>query len=126
MAGEGHGPWTTPLWDINVAGCYNVRQGYPFPASILTPNRANGGGTSQVLLESARRGASRHAAHLDLRIDRALNFGKVRMIPSLDLFNLMNVNTILAYRRQQAATNANDISAIVAPRVARFGVRVSW
>jgi hypothetical protein len=27
------------------------RQGFPFPQSILTPNRANGGGQAQVLLD---------------------------------------------------------------------------
>jgi hypothetical protein len=120
------GQWTTPLWDLNLAGAYNGRQGYPFPQSILTPNKANGGGTSQVLLDPLGDVRLETLQTIDLRIDRAMTFGQVRLIPSLDIFNLLNTNTILAFRRQQAATNANDISAIVAPRVARFGVRVSW
>jgi hypothetical protein len=36
------------------------------------------------------------------------------------------VNTVLAQRRNQNASNANLISGIVAPRVIRFGVRVTW
>jgi len=28
--------------------------------------------------------------------------------------------------RPQAASNANRISGIVAPRIARFGVRIQW
>ena len=46
--------------------------------------------------------------------------------PALDIFNLTNGNTVLARRRKQAATNANDISGIVAPRVVRFGINVRW
>ena len=43
-----------------------------------------------------------------------------------DLFNVGNSNTIQAIRSRQNASNANQIQAIVAPRVIRFGVRVSW
>jgi hypothetical protein len=55
----------------------------------------------------------------------------------MEIFNLGNSNTILAYRRVMYTynattgvatqpTNANDISGIIAPRVIRFGVRVNW
>jgi hypothetical protein len=37
-----------------------------------------------------------------------------------------NVNTILARRRLQGGSNANNISGIVAPRVVRFGLRMQW
>ena len=58
----------------------------------------------------------------------------IRFIPSLDVFNVSNSNTIQAIRGTQntgnaagtTAGNANQIQAIVAPRVVRFGVRVSW
>ena len=48
------------------------------------------------------------------------------LTPSMDVFNATNVNTVLARRRLQGATNANNISGIIAPRVIRFGVRVNW
>ena len=47
-------------------------------------------------------------------------------MPSLDVFNVANANTIQAIRSRQNAANANQIQAIVAPRVIRFGVRVNW
>ena len=47
-------------------------------------------------------------------------------MPSIDIFNLTNNDTIQALRGNQNATNANNIQAIVAPRVIRFGVRVNW
>jgi len=53
-------------------------------------------------------------------------FGSVTLIPAMDLFNLTNNNTVQAQNRQQAAANANLVSGIIAPRVARFGVNVRW
>jgi hypothetical protein len=47
-------------------------------------------------------------------------------VPSLDVFNLTNGNTVQAIRGTQNAANANQIQAIVAPRVLRFGVRMTW
>jgi len=119
------GQYTLP-WDINLAGFYNARQGYPFPQAILTPSRANAAGTALVLLDPL--GSKRHPNFqtIDFRIDKSFRFGQARIIPSVDVFNLSNANTVLARRRTQNASNANNISGIVAPRVVRFGVRVTW
>ena len=46
----------------------------------------------------------------DLRIGRTFTFGATRIAPSLDIFNLGNVNTVLGRRRNQAAANANSES----------------
>ena len=75
----------------------------------------------------------------DFRVDKAFTFGALRLIPSMDIFNITNTNTILARRRTQYSQNAttgvgsssttlppNQISGIPAPRVIRFGVRVNW
>jgi hypothetical protein len=64
--------------------------------------------------------------NLDLRVDKRFQFNRVTVRPQLDIFNVTNNSTILARRRLQAASNANEISGIVAPRVARFGVSVQW
>jgi hypothetical protein len=45
---------------------------------------------------------------------------------SVDAFNVFNNDTILSRRRTQNASNANNISALVAPRVIRFGARMTW
>jgi len=42
------------------------------------------------------------------------------------VFNLTNGNTVLSKRRTQNAANANNIANILAPRVLRFGVRVTF
>ena len=113
-------------FDINVAANYLGRQGFPFPQSILTPDRANGGGTAQVQLDPM--GAVRYdnLHTIDVRIDRTFRIGTVRIVPAFDVFNLTNAGTVLAINRQQAAANANSVSGIVAPRVGRIGISAHW
>ena len=62
----------------------------------------------------------------DIRIGRSFTMGRAKLSPSLDIFNIGNVNTVLGRRRNQAAANANQISTIMAPRIVRFGVRFQW
>jgi hypothetical protein len=120
------GAYTMP-WDINVAAFYNGRQGYPFPREIQTPARINRAATTSVFIEPL--GELRHPDfhNVDLRVAKAFRFMNTRKFEvSLDVFNVANSNTILARRRNQRAANANDVSAIVAPRVLRFGARIVW
>ncbi len=120
------GMYTLPLWDIGLAGFYNLRQGYPFPQAVRTPSRANRAGTVDVLLEPLGELRLDNLYTLDFRVDKTFQFGKMKMVPGLDIFNVTNVNTVLARRRLQGAADAGNISGIVAPRVMRFGVRVTW
>jgi hypothetical protein len=120
------GMYTLPLWDINLAGFYNARQGYPLLPSVQTPSRANRAGTATVLLDPIGDVRAPNLQTIDFRVDKAFRFGTASIVPSMDIFNLGNVNTVLARRRNQNASNANFISGIVAPRIIRFGVRVTW
>jgi len=119
------GMYQLPL-DVNVSAFYNARQGYPFERGVISPSRANGAGTVVVLLDPV--GASRlpNFQNLDFHVERPVRVGTTRFIPSLDVFNVMNDNTIQAIRGTQNASNANNIQATVAPRVLRFAVRVNW
>jgi Carboxypeptidase regulatory-like domain len=113
-------------WDVNVALNYLGRQGFPFPQSILTPARANGAGTAQVLLDPLGDVRMDDLHTVDFRIDKSVRFGSFTMVPAIDVFNLTNTNTIQAINRNQAATNANSVSGIIAPRVLRFGISARW
>lgn len=113
-------------WDVNVALAYLGRQGFPFPQSILSPNRANGVGTIQVLLDPLGDVRLDNLHTVDFRADKTFRFGSVTVVPAIDVFNLTNTNTVQAINRNQAAANANTVSGIIAPRVARFGVNVRW
>jgi hypothetical protein len=119
------GKYTLPL-DFNIAASYNGRQGYPFPQYIQTPNRANGAGRAEVLLDPLGSVRLDNLHVMDLRLDKVFRFGGRSLTPTFEIFNLTNTNTVLAINRNQAASNANRISGIVAPRVIRFGLQVRF
>jgi hypothetical protein len=119
------GRYTLP-YDINIAGFYNGRQGYPFPQSVQSPNRANGAGRVQVLLDPLGDVRLNNLHMVDFRLDKVFRFGQRSFTPTFEIFNLTNANTVLAINRNQAASNANRISGIVAPRVIRFGLQVRF
>jgi len=113
-------------YDINVSAFYNARQGYPFERFVQGPSRANGAGTPFILLDPIGDSRLPTYQNLDFHVERPVRVGTVRFIPSLDVFNVTDNNTVQALRGVQNASNANNIQAVVAPRVARFGVRVNW
>jgi hypothetical protein len=111
---------------VNVSAFYNARQGYPFEQTVRVANRPNGAGSVDVLLDGVGENRLPNYQNLDFHVERPVKAGNVRLVPSLDVFNVMNANTVQAIRGTQNATNANQIQAVVAPRVIRFGVRISW
>jgi hypothetical protein len=113
-------------WQFNVSAFYNARQGYPFERGILTPSRLFGAGTVFVLLDNVGENRLPNYQNVDFHVERPVHLMNLRLIPSLDVFNLSNSNTVQAIRGTQNAANANQIQAIVAPRVIRFGVRVNF
>ena len=113
-------------YDLNVAANYLGRQGFPFPQAIITPDRANGAGTAQVLLDPIGEVRYDNLHTIDLRIDRTFVIRSFRIVGSFDVFNATNANTVLAANRQQVADNANRVSGILAPRIARVGVTAHW
>jgi hypothetical protein len=131
------GMYSLPLGGLNVAGNLQYRQGYPFPRAIQVTNRGNGLGNINVLLAPLGSERLPDVTMLDFRVDRPIQIGQLRLIPSLDIFNLTNANTVQSRRRVMytfnhatgagsSPSNANNISGIITPRVIRFGLRVSW
>ncbi len=111
---------------VNLSAFYNARQGYPFERFILSPSRANGAGTVSVLLDNVGQSRLPNYQNLDFHVERAVKLGTIRLIPAIDVFNISNNNTIQAIRGTQNASNVNNIQAVVAPRVMRAGLRVTW
>jgi hypothetical protein len=120
---------------INLSAFYNARQGYPEEVTVQVPScaagqtagcRNNGAGTIDVLLNPVGDVRLPTFQNLDFHVERPIRAMNVRLVPSLDVFNVANSNTVQAIRARQNASNANQIQAIVAPRVIRFGIRVSW
>jgi hypothetical protein len=121
------GAYTLPWYDINVAGFWNKRNGYPFLPTIQTPNRPVSGGRANVDLDRVGDTRLPDFQTVDFRLDKVFRFfGRYRVTASMDVFNLLNGNTSLSIRGGQNASNANQISSILAPRVIRFGFRATF
>jgi hypothetical protein len=111
---------------INVAATADLRQGYPFQQAINIASRPNRAPAIAVPLDPI--GAERfpNFATMDFRIDRAFNIRGVKLLPSFDMFNLFNANTVMGQRTNQNAANANQVFGILAPRIARIGMMVTF
>ena len=111
--------YTLPWWDIGVAGNFNMRQGYPFPQSIQTPNRANQAGQAQCLARPSGRPSAQQ--RLDARFPRRQGVHVrrgMRIVPSMDIFNLTNANTILAQRRKSGDRRRTRTRSAASSRLA--------
>ena len=63
---------------------------------------------------------------IDAHWDKTFRFDKRRFSFNVDLFNLLNSSTVLGRVARQDASNANFVQTILAPRVARFGLKVNF
>ncbi len=122
------GVYQVPVVKADVAAFVNVRSGFPLLQFVQTPSRAPQFSQGAASVYVAEEGSVRlpTVAQVDFRVDRPVTIARVKATLSIDVFNLLDANTILSQRRQQNATNANTVSAILAPRVLRFGVRMTW
>ena len=112
---------------INVSAFYNARQGYPYERFVQGPSRANGAGIPLVVLDPIGDEPPARTTRTSTSTSSVRSrLGTVRFVPALDIFNVGNYNTIQAIRGTQNATNANQVQAILAPRVMRFGIKVNW
>ncbi len=110
-------------FDFNVGAFYNARQGYPMPQFILSPSRNNRAGQVRIYLDPLGDVRLPNFQSVDLKIDRAFAIKRLRVIPSIDLFNALNANTVLARRIQQNSSTAGNIPATAAPGSRGWGVR---
>jgi len=112
--------------EIGLAAVYDARQGYPFEPTINVASRPNRAGGVAVLLDPVGDVRLPNFQNVDFRLDKTFTSGSVKMQPTLDIFNLFNINTALAKQPNQNAANANQISMMMAPRTARFGLNITW
>jgi hypothetical protein len=121
------GAYQLPFLGLDVSAFYNSHGGNPFIRTVTSPNRAFGASSTGLYFE--KRGDERLPTFqtVDFRVDRPFTFfGRMKVLASMDVFNLMNENTALSIRGAQNASNANQISSLLAPRVLRFGFRATW
>jgi hypothetical protein len=132
-AGTLNADWSAKLsgmysfkWGINASGFLNMRQGYPFNRTVQTPTRTGALGQVDVMIDDFGQTRLENFYQVDARLEKGFSFQRSRIYVSADLFNVLNANTVLARRTRQNATNANDAQEILAPRVGRIGVRLTF
>jgi hypothetical protein len=132
-AGTLNADWTAKVsgmyafpWDINVSGFLNMRQGYPFNRTVLSPSRTGALGTVSVMIDSFGETRLENFYQLDARVERRFRVRNATVSLALDVFNVLNANTVLDRVERQNSIFANDAQEILAPRVGRVGVRFSF
>ena len=64
---------------------------------------------------------------VDVHADKTLSLGARRRVSlNFDLFNIANNNVVFSSETRQNRSTANNILTLLAPRVARFGVRLTF
>jgi hypothetical protein len=121
-----NGSYRLPRYGVNIAATTDLRQGYPFPQAINIASRPNRAPAVAVLLDPLGDVRLSSFKSMDLRLDRTFTVARVKWLPSLDVFNLFNANTVLGRRANQNAANANQVFGILAPRTVRVGVMVTF
>ena len=63
---------------------------------------------------------------LDIRLDKAIRFGSRSLTLAATLFNITNNNVTLSKVTRQDSSTANNITTIIAPRVAQLGAKFTF
>ena len=113
-------------YEINVAATADLRQGYPFVQAINIASRPNRAAAIAVPLDPIGETRYLNFATMDFRVDKAFTMGGVKLLPSFDLFNIFNAATVMGQRANQNAANANQVFGILAPRIGRVGLMVTF
>ena len=114
---------------VNLSAFFNGRDGFPFNRTILTPTRTGGLGTSDVLVAAYASERYPTFFQIDSAVDKTVSLGKDKrrkLVLSVAAFNVMNSNVVLGRTARQNASNANNITTILAPRTLRIGARVQF
>jgi hypothetical protein len=112
-------------WGFNLGTNISGRQGYP---NTLYRNITGTDGLGRAVQVSGDVDSERldDVFTVDLRVDKEINFGDFGATIGVDIFNVLNDNTVLQRERNQGSTRANFINETVSPRVYRLGLRLHF
>jgi hypothetical protein len=113
-------------WDFSLAAFVNLRDGFPFNPVVVSPSRTGGLGTSEVFVEPFATHRYQTFRQVDARLDKTFSMGKTKLIASLDGFNVFNEAIVLERVARQNAANANFVTEVLAPRIFRLGLRLTF
>ncbi len=114
-------------YDIGFSGSWKVQSGFNF-ARTISVAMPGGDGNRTVRVEPIDSHRYPSVAILDFRVDKSVDMGKFgKFTPMLDVFNIMNSGVPTTVRTTNTATAPfQEVTAILNPRVIRFGVRYNF
>jgi hypothetical protein len=116
-------PWIETSLGFNLTG----RQGYPIPYVHRTGFIFSEQTFKYVLVPEEPTELRHDDIHnLDLRLAKDFRFGPVGTTFSIDIFNVMNEQTVLQRNTRLGVASGNRITEMQSPRVLRLGARLTF
>jgi hypothetical protein len=119
------GRYTLP-WDIGVSGSYKLQSGREWGRSLSVAFPV--AGTTTVRVDPVDANRAPNVGIFDIRLDKSIklpgSYGG-RLTAMIDIFNVTNEATVTAFRTATAA-NFKEVTALLDPRIVRFGVRYEF
>jgi hypothetical protein len=116
------GRYTLPF-DIGTSASWKVQSGPQYGRTISVAFPGDGTQTVRVEPVTARRYPA--VSILDFRLDKSFRLPKnIKMTGMVDIFNVLNSNPATTVRL--TTVNFHEVTAILDPRIVRFGFRVDW
>ncbi|MFN8057862.1 MAG: carboxypeptidase regulatory-like domain-containing protein [Vicinamibacterales bacterium] len=118
------GRYTLP-WQIGFSGSYKLQSGRQWGRSLSVALPGAGSETVRVEPVNSNRAPNVHIA--DIRFDKSFKLpGRYgRLVGMMDVFNIANLDTVTTFRTATAAS-FKEVTALLDPRIIRFGVRYEF
>lgn len=112
-------------WEIGVSGSYKLQSGRQWGRELSVP--LPGAGTERIRVEPVDSNRAPNVGIFDIRVDKSFTLGKQfgRVTAMVDVFNLTNSGTVTAFRTLTAPP-FKEVTALLDPRIVRFGVRYEF
>jgi hypothetical protein len=116
-------------WGVNFGANFLLRQGYSemfFSNDVGTDDPVYS--TKDIVVIPGRIGDYRLPAvkSLDVRVEKSFKLQRSQLNFEFDVFNLPNSGTVLGRIYDVSSSKFNRVAEIMNPRIARFGVRVTF
>lgn len=114
--------------ELNLGGTLTAREGFIAPKHFYISSGDRNEMVNGISVQLDPRGTYRlpNLFMLNLRLDRTFKIQGIKLILSLDLFNVFNSNTTLDEEYAADQSNYEQILQVMFPRIFRLGVRVRF
>ncbi len=123
-----------PVIDVTLGLSYGFTSGNPYNSNVALPREIDPdsiNGEDWVFIYGEQRGRYRYPAihNIDLRLEKFIKFGNIRVAALADVFNALNSNAVTDYRRDIRPGTSYPFGyvwRISSPRTFRLGFRFEF